>query len=417
MFCYSCGKEMSDGAVFCHFCGKRNDTMSNGSAEVSMPAMGTPATPEMKHDTPEATPVAASASTPVEPQASNNFSGLPDPQPNQKVNLQPSPAPKPRKSSFPSAGTTTATVAASVDSSTTTANRRVASVNSRSVVSQANTPRQGGNVSQAYNSSYPSPQQYPSYPSSSSGTGISRIVAIIASIVFCIGIFLPMFKVHGYYRSESMTFFKSDETFAILVLICGIVGFVLAIADSLGAKIAFFGISVLCFCESAHYYILLHQAGTRVDSMNWSIGFYLMIAASITMIVCGILMVVQQNKDDVNSAYRSASNRASALHSAAVNMDVSRAQTKSGWRCVCGQINPDYSVKCSCGLKKYEANNRVANSQKRAEEISQSRANKISDQRVELESNKINILKEYKGLLDTGVISQEEFDAKKKSLL
>ena len=127
MFCDSCGKEMSDGAVFCRFCGKRNDTMSNGSAEVSMPAMGTPATPEMKRDTPEATPVAALVPTPVEPQASNNFSGLPNPQQNAVASPQPSPAPKPRTSSFPSAGTTTAAAAASVTaSSTATATATVA---------------------------------------------------------------------------------------------------------------------------------------------------------------------------------------------------------------------------------------------------------------------------------------------------
>ncbi len=72
-----------------------------------------------------------------------------------------------------------------------------------------------------------------------------------------------------------------------------------------------------------------------------------------------------------------------------------------GWKCKkCGKIHPSYTGTCGCGVTKEN--------------------NKEMKDNVELrpnsDSNFSEIMK-YKNLLDNSVITQEEFDAKKKELL
>ena len=68
------------------------------------------------------------------------------------------------------------------------------------------------------------------------------------------------------------------------------------------------------------------------------------------------------------------------------------------WRCRCGRENARFVSTCSCGLTKAVATAPTANT-------------------ATSESGKIEALKEYKSLLESGTITQEEFDAKKKELL
>ncbi len=67
-----------------------------------------------------------------------------------------------------------------------------------------------------------------------------------------------------------------------------------------------------------------------------------------------------------------------------------------GWKCACGRLNAAYVTSCTCGRTK----NQVENEQKSASVDSQAEK-----------------LKVYKELLYSGVITQEDFDAKKKQLL
>ncbi|MBR5974116.1 MAG: SHOCT domain-containing protein [Clostridiales bacterium] len=88
---------------------------------------------------------------------------------------------------------------------------------------------------------------------------------------------------------------------------------------------------------------------------------------------------------------------------------------KEGWQCVCGKYNPMYSHTCSCGKTKAvsdreKAEKRAALKTRTSSGITTTSASSDSRKNVEL-------LKELKGLLDQGVITQEEFDAKKAELL
>ena len=75
------------------------------------------------------------------------------------------------------------------------------------------------------------------------------------------------------------------------------------------------------------------------------------------------------------------------------------------WECVvCGAKNSMYVGTCSCG------NTREKNAHLKMEKIEQ-------DNTSVTELNNLNKLKSYKDLLDQGVITQEEFDEKKKQLL
>ncbi|MBQ9838854.1 MAG: SHOCT domain-containing protein [Oscillospiraceae bacterium] len=75
------------------------------------------------------------------------------------------------------------------------------------------------------------------------------------------------------------------------------------------------------------------------------------------------------------------------------------------WRCRCGRVNARFVSSCACGLSKREATEPATPAVSK------------NDTDAENELKNISLLKEYKALLDSGVITQEEFDAKKASIL
>ena len=87
------------------------------------------------------------------------------------------------------------------------------------------------------------------------------------------------------------------------------------------------------------------------------------------------------------------------------NAIANSAPSGGGWKCSCGRINAAYISSCVCGLNKHAATAAT-------EPIPASNDTLAAD-----ETKVISLLKEYKELLDSGVITQEEFDAKKKSIL
>ena len=75
-----------------------------------------------------------------------------------------------------------------------------------------------------------------------------------------------------------------------------------------------------------------------------------------------------------------------------------------GWKCGCGRINAVYVSSCACGRNKY---GKTA----AAPEVPQS-AEQASD-----ETQNARAIREYKKLMDDGIITAEDFEAKKKQLL
>ena len=70
---------------------------------------------------------------------------------------------------------------------------------------------------------------------------------------------------------------------------------------------------------------------------------------------------------------------------------------QGGWKCTCGRVNPSYTGTCACGKRKGENQN---NSAATAEA-----------------KDKFEDIKKYKELLDSGIITEEEFNKKKTELL
>lgn len=84
---------------------------------------------------------------------------------------------------------------------------------------------------------------------------------------------------------------------------------------------------------------------------------------------------------------------------------VSQPDSPEGWQCTCGRFHPRYVTSCVCGNNKHDALNPKTQSD------TQDAAEPVD------ETKNIAALKEYKQLLDDGVLTQEEFDEKKKAIL
>ena len=81
--------------------------------------------------------------------------------------------------------------------------------------------------------------------------------------------------------------------------------------------------------------------------------------------------------------------------------------SKNYWQCTCGQLNAPYITTCTCGMTEKQI------SMKKNEEKNK----KIQEEQKKSELDNLNLLTKYKEMLDSGIISEEEFNEKKKELL
>lgn len=77
------------------------------------------------------------------------------------------------------------------------------------------------------------------------------------------------------------------------------------------------------------------------------------------------------------------------------------------WKCDCGRINYNYVSTCTCGRNQREV---LAERAKSAQMESKKQAQQESVDNIEA-------IKKYKELLDSGIISLDEFEEKKRTLL
>lgn len=73
------------------------------------------------------------------------------------------------------------------------------------------------------------------------------------------------------------------------------------------------------------------------------------------------------------------------------------------WQCSCGSFNPPYCTTCVCG--------------KTPKDVAAEKRLVKDEQAEDEELKKIKLLKEYKELLDSGTITQAEFEKKKANIL
>lgn len=82
--------------------------------------------------------------------------------------------------------------------------------------------------------------------------------------------------------------------------------------------------------------------------------------------------------------------------------------SSNGWKCSkCGRVNPSYTGTCGCGTSKMQSEALLRKREEEKRKILESQS----------ETDNVKKIKEYKELLDSGIITQEEFDKKKAELL
>lgn len=98
-------------------------------------------------------------------------------------------------------------------------------------------------------------------------------------------------------------------------------------------------------------------------------------------------------------------------HSSYYNNMMSDSIPQNGWRCTqCGKPHYDYETSCSCGKSKFDVSDILK------EKTEEQPKGESTEKKQSSFSEADEILK-FKELLDDGIITQEEFDAKKKKIL
>lgn len=148
--------------------------------------------------------------------------------------------------------------------------------------------------------------------------------------------------------------------------------------------------------------------GFVTKSINESKGYYGGFAWGFFLGVIGII-VVACRQDCVSSSYGASnylpnSEMDERIRIANKESEENRLIREGGWRCnKCNKVNPRYQSTCDCGMI-WTKNKDYLEEQKKLAETNSVQASKEE-------------LKSYKEMLDEGLITQEEFDAKKKQLL
>lgn len=142
--------------------------------------------------------------------------------------------------------------------------------------------------------------------------------------------------------------------------------------------------------------------GSISKAINEKNGYYGGFAWGFWLGVIGIVIVALRQ----SAPYRSSESIIIPKHGKKLpSYAVSEEDAPNSWRCRCGRNNAQYVSSCVCGMSKHDVLSGVV----------QSKAEVPADADDEMKN--IAALREYKKLLDGGVITQEEFDAKKKAIL
>lgn len=89
-----------------------------------------------------------------------------------------------------------------------------------------------------------------------------------------------------------------------------------------------------------------------------------------------------------------------------------------GWRCYyCNSLNASIVTSCACGKNKEDTEYQLKNINDLKASRAAAKSNTAGESVAARELNTIELIAKYKDLLDSGAITQEEFETKKKSLL
>ena len=89
-----------------------------------------------------------------------------------------------------------------------------------------------------------------------------------------------------------------------------------------------------------------------------------------------------------------------------------------GWKCYyCNSINAFNVTSCACGKNKDDTERQNKNIADLKASRAATKSETATQNAMKEELNTVGIIAKYKELLDSGAITQDEFNAKKKSLL
>ncbi len=149
--------------------------------------------------------------------------------------------------------------------------------------------------------------------------------------------------------------------------------------------------------------------GFITKSMNEDKGYEGGFAWGFWLGIIGIIVVAC--KPDNHHYYYRESEQDAALSAYAREKNDERVLEEGGWKCNrCGHVNASYVTSCNCGMYIKENDNWF----KKRDEERKARAEEQKAQAVKSQADEI---KKFKELLDSGAITQEEYDAKKKQIL
>lgn len=147
--------------------------------------------------------------------------------------------------------------------------------------------------------------------------------------------------------------------------------------------------------------------------ISW--GYIATLICMMVATICGILDGIGLSEKIFNNYNNT--NHSSALSNYSDEMIIAQQLKDGYWKCLCGKLNPPYTTGCSCGLTVSEINKRKHQQEKIVAEQKENKQKEAEERNIASEKNNIVLLKEYKDLLDNGIITQEEFDKKKHELL
>ena len=142
--------------------------------------------------------------------------------------------------------------------------------------------------------------------------------------------------------------------------------------------------------------------GYEYESTKWFwLGFFFAFIA----------VIIIATKPDNNGRSRYNSSNSSGDYS------VYETVPYNGWKCQnCGRVHQGYESTCVCGMKK-DGTQYVAPSPSAKNKPMKDNPQNSEKIKAVSETEKIKIIKEYKELLDSNIITQEEFAKKKSQLL
>ena len=118
-----------------------------------------------------------------------------------------------------------------------------------------------------------------------------------------------------------------------------------------------------------------------------------------------LIVAIAKPQKVYHSPYRGA-----GLYQTAEGAYKEQLLSEGGWKCSCGRVQAAYVSTCSCGVSRRA----LLDAQRKKDEQPSSREEAPAPK---TDREKAEAIREYKQLMDEGILSAEEFEAKKKQLL